>query len=342
MSLAPTTRPPTKRANRLQATEAEQPDGHGVLGGALHARPSEGKVVWYNGVRDQPDLPGRRHRVVPRRGDVGAPRGTQRRGPAQQAGEESGYDQRAVLLRAHAPRLRRADPAPTPEGRPRRSGSDQGLAGAMPARTSSSAPTPAAAPASSGTTISIASSARTCRSSRSPCRASGATSRRRSYMQRARSGRRSTDFVVEAVARAASRSSRAQTGQALRLGRPVARVMRYIKRASELRLEAMELCKVKPVPGQRIRNGSTASPRSISCPADPRPGGLLRGQEGRDRAARRRRASARCRTSSYRLSLDGIMNWNKIGWLADKFAELRRLRHCRPLHAHAASGTSRR
>ena len=41
-----------------------------------------------------------------------------------------------------------------------------------------------------------------------------------------------------------------------------------------------------------------------------------------ERVGQRRRLGA---DEKYRLFFDGIMNWNKIGWLADKFAALRRL-----------------
>ena len=75
------------------------------------ARERGAHVVWYNGAAAEPDLPGGRHRVVPRRGVLGAAGRDAPRGPGAARRRGVRLHRRAVLLRAHAPRLRRADQA---------------------------------------------------------------------------------------------------------------------------------------------------------------------------------------------------------------------------------------
>ena len=97
-------------------------------------------------------------------------------------------------------------------------------------------------------------------------------------------------------------------------------IMTYIKRAAELRREGLDLCKAKPAPGDVL--GLDRQRRPDQLPAR-RPGArrLLR---------RRSRTRSQQRVDDgvsggpgreYRLYFDGIMNWNKLGWLSRKFAE---------------------
>ncbi len=94
--------------------------------------------------------------------------------------------------------------------------------------------------------------------------------------------------------------------------------MTYIKRASELRREAMALCRAAPTPatywdwianiahinflpaGQELVDYFTAVKDEIQWRLDNGVGGI--------------------ESERYRLYFDGMMNWNKLGWLAKKFA----------------------
>jgi benzoyl-CoA reductase subunit B len=95
-------------------------------------------------------------------------------------------------------------------------------------------------------------------------------------------------------------------------------IMSYIKKAAELRMEAMDLCTVKPAPAsffdwivsiahvnflpgtQRIVDYFT----SVKAEMEQR---ILKGEGAVPK-------------EKYRLFFDGMMNWNKVGWLAEKFA----------------------
>ena len=96
--------------------------------------------------------------------------------------------------------------------------------------------------------------------------------------------------------------------------------MSYIKRASELRLEAMDAVHGSAGTGDLL--GLDREHRADQLPArQPGARGLLRGGEGRDRSTASRRDVRAVENERYRLYFDGIMNWNKLGWLASKFAE---------------------
>jgi benzoyl-CoA reductase subunit B len=95
--------------------------------------------------------------------------------------------------------------------------------------------------------------------------------------------------------------------------------MTYIKRAAELRREGLDLCKAKPAPATFWD--------WIACVA---PINFLPGNQAlvdyfaavRDEIADRiARGVSAVRNERYRLYFDGIMNWNKLGFLARKFAE---------------------
>jgi benzoyl-CoA reductase/2-hydroxyglutaryl-CoA dehydratase subunit BcrC/BadD/HgdB len=95
--------------------------------------------------------------------------------------------------------------------------------------------------------------------------------------------------------------------------------MTHIKRAAELRREGLDLCKAKPAPATFWD--------WIACVA---PINFLPGNQAlvdyfagvRDEIAGRiDRGVSGVRNERYRLYFDGIMNWNKLGFLARKFAE---------------------
>jgi len=95
--------------------------------------------------------------------------------------------------------------------------------------------------------------------------------------------------------------------------------MYYIKRASELRLEAMALCRAKPAPATYWD--------WIACIA---PINFLPGNQAlvdyfagvkKEIEQRLKDGVTALPNERYRLAFDGIMNWNKVGWLANKFAQ---------------------
>ena len=95
--------------------------------------------------------------------------------------------------------------------------------------------------------------------------------------------------------------------------------MHYIKRASELRLEAMAMCRAKPAPATYWD--------WIACIA---PINFLPGNQAlvdyfggvkNEIAQRLKDGVTALPNERYRLAFDGIMNWNKVGWLANKFAQ---------------------
>jgi benzoyl-CoA reductase/2-hydroxyglutaryl-CoA dehydratase subunit BcrC/BadD/HgdB len=94
--------------------------------------------------------------------------------------------------------------------------------------------------------------------------------------------------------------------------------MRYIKRAAELRREAMDLCKVAPTPATYWDWIASIAPINF-----------LPGNQAlvdyfaavkEEIVERRQHNIPALPNERYRLYFDGIMNWNKLGWLADKFA----------------------
>jgi benzoyl-CoA reductase/2-hydroxyglutaryl-CoA dehydratase subunit BcrC/BadD/HgdB len=110
----------------------------------------------------------------------------------------------------------------------------------------------------------------------------------------------------------------AQTGEKFDLDK-LRETMTYIKRAAELRREAMDLCAASPAPATFWD--------WVSCIAQINflPGN----QELVDYfAAVKAEIQARLdagvpgiANERYRLYYDGMMNWNKLGWLAKKFAD---------------------
>ena len=95
--------------------------------------------------------------------------------------------------------------------------------------------------------------------------------------------------------------------------------MHYIKRAAELRLEGMALC--------RARHSPATYWDWIACIA---PINFLPGNQAlvdyfagvkKEIEQRLKDGVTALPNERYRLAFDGIMNWNKVGWLANKFAQ---------------------
>jgi benzoyl-CoA reductase subunit B len=109
----------------------------------------------------------------------------------------------------------------------------------------------------------------------------------------------------------------------LQTGRPfdwdaLREAMWYIKRAAEIRLEAMELCRAAPTPATYWDWIASIAPINF-----------LPGNQDlvdyfvavkQEIEQRLQDGTPAVPNERYRLVWDGIMNWNKLGWLADKFA----------------------
>ena len=94
--------------------------------------------------------------------------------------------------------------------------------------------------------------------------------------------------------------------------------MRNIKRASELRLEAMELCKAAPTPATYWDWVASIAPINF-LPGNQDLVDYFAAVKAEVQERIDQNISA-LPNERYRLYFDGIMNWNKLGWLADKFA----------------------
>ena len=107
-------------------------------------------------------------------------------------------------------------------------------------------------------------------------------------------------------------------------GRPfdydaLSEAMTYIKRAAELRREGLDLCKAKPAPATFWDWIACVAPINF-LPGDQALVDYFAGV--RDEIAERLTAGVSgVRDEKYRLYFDGIMNWNKLGFLSRKFAE---------------------
>jgi benzoyl-CoA reductase subunit B len=128
--------------------------------------------------------------------------------------------------------------------------------------------------------------------------------------------RESTDFMV-AQLRACIGFIEERTGKAYDYDR-LSEVMADIKRAAELRLEAMDLCRVKPSPASFFEWTNSIAPVNF-LPGGPEIVEYFENKKA-EIAARVEQGIGSVPDERYRLYWDGIMNWNKIGWLADKFA----------------------
>ncbi|MFD1789578.1 2-hydroxyacyl-CoA dehydratase subunit D [Sphingomonas floccifaciens] len=95
--------------------------------------------------------------------------------------------------------------------------------------------------------------------------------------------------------------------------------MHYIKRAGELRLEAMALCRAKPAPATFWDWIASIAPINF-LPGNQALVDYFAGVKA-EIEQRLIDGVAALPNERYRLAFDGIMNWNKVGWLANKFAE---------------------
>ena len=95
-------------------------------------------------------------------------------------------------------------------------------------------------------------------------------------------------------------------------------LMTNVKRASELRLEAMDMCTAHPAPATFFDWVVSIAPIN-NLPAGPQIVDYFTAV--RDEVADRvKNGIGGVTKEKYRLFFDGIMNWNKVGWLAEKFA----------------------
>jgi benzoyl-CoA reductase subunit B len=95
-------------------------------------------------------------------------------------------------------------------------------------------------------------------------------------------------------------------------------IMGYVKRAGEVRIEAMQLCKTKPSPANFFEWTASIAPVNF-LPGDQRIVDYFLTMKA-EIQTRVDACIGSVPVEKYRLFWDGIMNWNKIGWLADKFA----------------------
>jgi benzoyl-CoA reductase subunit B len=110
----------------------------------------------------------------------------------------------------------------------------------------------------------------------------------------------------------------AQTGQPFDYD-ALSEAMTYIKRAAQLRREGLDLCKAKPAPATFWDWIACVAPINF-LPGDQALVDYFAGV--RDEIAERLAAGVSgVRDEKYRLYFDGIMNWNKLGFLSRKFAE---------------------
>lgn len=95
--------------------------------------------------------------------------------------------------------------------------------------------------------------------------------------------------------------------------------MTYIKRAAELRREGLDLCKAKPAPATFWDWIASVAPINF-LPGNQALVDYFAGvrDEISDRADK---GISAVKDEKYRLYFDGIMNWNKLGFLSRKFAE---------------------
>ncbi|SUE28898.1 Benzoyl-CoA reductase subunit B [Nocardia farcinica] len=109
-----------------------------------------------------------------------------------------------------------------------------------------------------------------------------------------------------------------------RTGRPfdwdaLSESMFYIKRAAELRLEAMELCRHAPTPATYWDWVASIAPINF-LPGNQALVDYFAGMKA-EIEQRLRDGVHAVEGERYRVYFDGIMNWNKLGFLTRKFAE---------------------
>ena len=128
--------------------------------------------------------------------------------------------------------------------------------------------------------------------------------------------RESTDFMVKQL-RECIAFIEEQTGKPYDWDR-LSEIMGFVKTAAELRLEAMQLCRAKPSPASFFEWTNSIAPVNF-LPGGPAIVDYFE-QKKAEIQSRIDAGIGSVPNERYRLFWDGIMNWNKIGWLADKFA----------------------
>lgn len=96
--------------------------------------------------------------------------------------------------------------------------------------------------------------------------------------------------------------------------------MGYVKKAAELRLEAMDMCTVHPSPASFFDWIVSIAPVNF-LPGDQNLVTYFEGVKA-EIAERVKTGEGAVPKEKHRLFFDGMMNWNKVGWLADKFAQV--------------------
>jgi benzoyl-CoA reductase subunit B len=95
--------------------------------------------------------------------------------------------------------------------------------------------------------------------------------------------------------------------------------MHYIKRAAQLRLDAMALCRIRPAPATFWDWIASIAPINF-LPGNQALVDYFAGMKA-EIEQRLENGVVALPNERYRLAFDGIMNWNKVGWLANKFAQ---------------------
>jgi benzoyl-CoA reductase subunit B len=95
-------------------------------------------------------------------------------------------------------------------------------------------------------------------------------------------------------------------------------LMGVTKKVGQLRMEAMELCKAKPAPASFFDWSIQIAPVNYLTAW---PGTIEAMQAVKDEVQERLdNGVSAVPNEKYRIFWEGIMNWNKLGWMADKFA----------------------
>ena len=128
--------------------------------------------------------------------------------------------------------------------------------------------------------------------------------------------RESVDFLVKQL-KACIAFIEGVTGKPYDFDR-LRQIMGYIKKAAEVKLEAMRLCRTGPSAASFFEWTNSIAPVNF-LPGDQRIVDYFETKKA-EIQARVDQGVGAVPNERYRLFWDGIMNWGKIGWLADKFA----------------------
>lgn len=128
--------------------------------------------------------------------------------------------------------------------------------------------------------------------------------------------RESVDFMVKQL-RECIKFIEEQTGKPYDYDR-LSEIMGYTKKAAQLRMEAKALCKVTPSPASFFEWTNSIAPVNFLPGGQPIVDYFV--EMKREIQERIDNGIGSVPDEKYRLFWDGIMNWNKIGYLSDKFA----------------------